>query len=189
MKNLTNAERSKAYYTTHKEELKAKNKAYREAHREEIKAYKAAKYQSEKEAIAAKNKEWREKNYAEYRAKREEYEKGEGIGGQRARLVYQHYGNKCQAPYCSSPNGFEGVWSMLDLHHLNIDGEKFRRETGIKTLPLFHKWLIDHDFPDDITLLCKNCHVMAHKAHRQGKPWPEAPTLTPVIMENTNEQS
>lgn len=66
-------------------------------------------------------------------------------------LVYKQYGNKCRC--CG-----EDEQKFLQLDHVNNDGASHRREIGLRSGSLFHKWVIENNFPDNLQLLCANCN-------------------------------
>ena len=51
----------------------------------------------------------------------------------------------------------------LVFHHVNGHGKEHRDAAGGTTENGFYKWLVDNDFPDDIVLLCANCHLILHR--------------------------
>lgn len=66
------------------------------------------------------------------------------------KLVYDHYGNKCNC--CG-----ETRKTMLRIDHVNNDGYKDRAGRGSATNRLYAK-IIKLGFPDDYQILCMNCN-------------------------------
>ena len=67
--------------------------------------------------------------------------------------AFERYGKVCAV--CG-----ESDTDVLQLHHINGDGGKHRREAGgIDTLYLLHA----EGWPDGIEVLCKDCHKARHK--------------------------
>jgi hypothetical protein len=67
--------------------------------------------------------------------------------------VIEHYGNRCRCCY-------EWRKSMLDIHH-KVDSIS-PHHNDIRG-GRFYTWIIDHDFPDDLEVLCANCHASIHR--------------------------
>jgi len=66
-------------------------------------------------------------------------------------LVFRHYGNKCSC--CG-----ESTKEFLTIDHINNDGANHRRENGLRGGGAVHRWLINHNFPEDFQILCFNCN-------------------------------
>ena len=66
------------------------------------------------------------------------------------------YGGKCL--FCG-----EDRPEALVFHRVNGHGKEHRDAAGGTTENGFYKWLVDNDFPDDIVLLCANCHLILHR--------------------------
>ena len=49
----------------------------------------------------------------------------------------------------------------LELHHRNNPGDATAVETGYGVK--LCKWIIENNFPPDIILLCRKCHMILHK--------------------------
>lgn len=76
-------------------------------------------------------------------------------------MVIKGYGGECL--FCKENNP-----DMLVLHHVNEDGKEHRKEEG-KTGHAIYRWIIENDFPDEIVLLCANCHLALHRRiYRDG---------------------
>jgi hypothetical protein len=64
-------------------------------------------------------------------------------------IIFSHYGKKC---ICCGENDL----FALTIDHINNDGNKHR-----KTMPAgynFYRWLINHNFPKGLQVLCWNCN-------------------------------
>ncbi len=70
------------------------------------------------------------------------------------KIVFDHYGSKCAC--CG-----EDEQIFLSIDHKNNDGAEHRKKIGIGHI-LF-RWIIDHDFPDTLQLLCCNCNLGKHR--------------------------
>ena len=66
--------------------------------------------------------------------------------------ILKYYGNKCACPQCPETNS-----AFLTIDHINNDGAKHRRL--IKNSEDLYRWIIKHDFPKDLQLLCFNCNI------------------------------
>lgn len=106
------------------------NAAYSAAHRAEKKAYNAA-------------------YHAAHRAEMLAYQANYRI--QQRRTVLEHYGNKC---ICCGEIRPE----FLAVDHVNNDGAQQRKRLGGATGVSFYNWIISHNYPDDLQLLCHNCN-------------------------------
>lgn len=67
-------------------------------------------------------------------------------------LVYRHYGNRCKC--CGERN-----WLYLTLDHILSNGKQQRSESNTKGGLMFFRWVIKQGFPDDLQILCANCHI------------------------------
>lgn len=56
---------------------------------------------------------------------------------------------------------------FLTIDHINGDGEKHRREIGVKSGSAFYRWLKRSNFPDGFQVLCFNCNCA--RANNSGK--------------------
>lgn len=73
--------------------------------------------------------------------------------------VLQHY---CQGtPRCMGRGCKVNCIEILELDHINNDGAKHKRKTG-RSASLY-LWLITHNFPPIIKVLCPNCHKARHR--------------------------
>lgn len=70
--------------------------------------------------------------------------------------AFLHYGGKCSR--CGHSNLLH-----LQFHHKNHDGGKDRRENGRGGN--YAQVLRDRGYPDDIELLCANCHLEYHRTN------------------------
>lgn len=66
------------------------------------------------------------------------------------RTVYTHYGSYCR---CCGENNIV----FLTIDHINGGGTKHRRSVG--TGVAFYSWVVKHNFPDDLQILCYNCNM------------------------------
>lgn len=69
-----------------------------------------------------------------------------------------HYGGKCLR--CGDKDPLH-----LQLHHTNGDGHKDRRENPEGWGGNFYRWLETHGWPDNVELICANCHLAHHRTH------------------------
>lgn len=69
-------------------------------------------------------------------------------------IVFSNYGNKCACCGEAEP-------TFLSIDHVNNDGAEHRKKIGIGHI--FYRWIIDHDFPDTMQLLCCNCNMGKHR--------------------------
>ena len=75
--------------------------------------------------------------------------------------VMDHYGGKCAC--C----GFSEI-GALTIDHINGDGNKERRESGIVGGTFLYRWLREQDYPAGYQVLCSNCNTskgMGSKCH------------------------
>ena len=70
------------------------------------------------------------------------------------------YGGKCL--FCG-----EDRPETLVFHHVNGGGAEHRKKAGGSAG--FQKWLIENNFPDDIVLLCANCHLILHRVRKSDE--------------------
>jgi hypothetical protein len=66
------------------------------------------------------------------------------------RLVYDHYGHKCNC--CG-----ETEEMFLTVDHINNTGADHRRAIGKGNQ--IHKYIVEHDYPNDFQILCMNCNL------------------------------
>lgn len=75
------------------------------------------------------------------------------------RIVFNHYGNKCIQ--CT-----ENRLPCLELDHINNDGADHRESLGLHRHngggTKFYRKLINTGFPEDLQILCANCHALKH---------------------------
>jgi len=69
----------------------------------------------------------------------------------RRQMVYDRYGGKC---VCCGETQFE----FLAIDHINGGGKKHRSDEGIRGSSVIG-WIIAHDYPDDLRVLCHNCNL------------------------------
>lgn len=63
--------------------------------------------------------------------------------------VISHYGGKCKC--CG-----ETIKKFLTIDHMDNDGNIYRNK-GLRGRT-FYRWIIKHNFPDDLQLSCYNCN-------------------------------
>ena len=84
-------------------------------------------------------------------------------------IVYNHYsGTPPQCACCG-----EDQIVFLEVDHINGDGNKHRREIGVRGGRGLYKWLIENNFPEGFRILCRNCNW----GHRVLGYCPHHPTL------------
>jgi hypothetical protein len=82
--------------------------------------------------------------------------------------VLRHYGGKCFR--C----GLEDL-DLLLLHHSNGDGFQHRQKTKTAGGFRFYRRLQKDGYPEGLQVLCRNCHVLAHRELREWKTRPANP--------------
>lgn len=79
--------------------------------------------------------------------------------------VFDHYGKKCDC--CG-----ETIEEFLTVDHLRKNGKEHRREAGNGAA--FYKWIVDHEYPSDLRILCMNCNYGERRRlqcpHQLDKP-------------------
>jgi hypothetical protein len=65
------------------------------------------------------------------------------------KLVYDHYGNKCNWPGCGNSNPYH-----LSIDHINNDGYH-NKKNGTRGLKLYRQ-IVKDNFPDTFQILCHN---------------------------------
>lgn len=133
-------EKSKKYYRNHREEIKLKSKKYNDIHKEEVKL---------------RRKKYNEKN----RVPRLEVEK---TRRRVAKLeAFNHYTNNNIKCLDCGKNDIR----VLQIHHMNNDGAKHRKEMNSGNASL---WLKKYNFPEGYQILCANCHLLKHREIEEG---------------------
>lgn len=103
------------------------------------------------EVLKQKNKERHARNKSERNsASRRHYDKLK-------RIVFEHYGYVCDCCGETEPR-------FLALDHVHNDGAEHRKKIGIGHI--FYRWIINHNFPNTIRVLCHNCNV--GRQHNNG---------------------
>lgn len=74
-------------------------------------------------------------------------QRGKARWHQQRLIVLEHYGGEC---VCCGENDYE----FLEIDHINGGGRKHRQEVGSHLID----WIINHDFPTDLRILCANCN-------------------------------
>jgi hypothetical protein len=174
------SEYSKQYYQEHKEEFAANRKEYKKNNPEVIKADAKRYYAKHKKRITAYSKKYYEEHkekYAENRrlnhlklaenAKKYYQEHKEKIKHYQQRRnheikkqVFEHYFVEIRCENCGIDNLL-----LLDIHHIDGDGGKHRKETSTTTGSSYHYQLIQEGYPIlNVKCLCANCHRLEHWA-------------------------
>lgn len=108
-------------------------------------------------------KQYREDN-DEFRVKANERCKANHQG--KRLLVLNHYGHKCR---CCGEDNHE----FLTIDHINGDGDEQRKMYPEQKNNFYH-WIVKNGYPDDLQVLCHNCHIAKHKyggcPHEAFKP-------------------
>ncbi len=137
------------YYQEHRAEILIKKKAYRDAHREE-RRQRQREYNKRRYATHSGEYKTRAQLYhAAHREERLAYARARVIA-ERA-TVLQHYGGKCVCCGETEPK-------FLSLDHIKNNGGKHRKAIHAGGSSFYH-WVIKHDFPADLQLLCHNCNM------------------------------
>jgi len=120
------------YRATHKKEMVA----WRIRNKERLKRYKKGYYEKNKSALTLQQK-----------GRRDNLKK----------LVFDHYGRRCNCPKCPTPD-IDPLFLTID--HINNDGYKERghkNRRGLSTTSIYLK-IIRTGFPDTYQVLCWNCN-------------------------------
>jgi len=128
----------KEYCIKYPERIKQSGKKYRKTHKKQLKLYRL-KHKKRIEKI-------RQKWYKIHRKERLLYNKKYTL--KIRDIVLNHYGNKC---ICCG----EGRREFLTIDHINNDGNIQRKKIGNSR---FYTWIIQHNFPKDLQILCCNCN-------------------------------
>jgi hypothetical protein len=99
--------------------------------------------------------------------RRKYYQREEVIQRKRATARKRHskwvsaamagYDNRCL--FCRMDNKL-----ALVFHHVDGNGYEHKRKMGGSYG--FFKWVVDNGFPNEIVLLCANCHTILHKMEK-----------------------
>ncbi len=126
------------------------SRRYRERHRDEIRERRRRLRQADPGKYREWSRRWREVNpgaMAEYsRRLRKIYRTA----------VFDHYGRSCTC--C-------GTTDNLTIDHINGDGKEHRKEIGRGAI-VFHRWLIENDFPPGFQTMCSRCNTSKAKGDR-----------------------
>lgn len=95
----------------------------------------------------------------DYQKKYRETPEAKAAKAKSNREVQQFYRRSCLMHYsdglmCCACCG-ETHYEFLSLDHIDGGGTEHRRQVGSQNL---YSWLIQHDFPDGIQVLCHNCN-------------------------------
>lgn len=127
MKN--DAEHSRRYRETHRDEIRERRRAERQANPEKFRERGARWRQANPGAMAAYGRKWNEAN---------------------RKAVFDHYGWSCAC--C-------GTSDDLTIDHVNGDGREHRTKGGLsRGGSPFHRWLVASGFPDGFQTLCRRCN-------------------------------
>lgn len=137
-----NAVYSARYRASHRAERATYNAAYYASHVEERRAYKAAHYTTNKE-------QWRT-YYAAHR--------DEKIADNCARNAARKLAalNAYGGPVCACCG--ETLLEGLTIDHINGDGARHRRETGVGANKTLYWWLEKNNYPPGFQVLCMTCN-------------------------------
>jgi hypothetical protein len=86
----------------------------------------------------------------------EKSKKARALKWNRKMLVLRHYSDGGD-PECSCCGELNPVFLAID--HTDGDGNKHRRELGLKGGYAFYLWLIHEGFPEGYRVLCHNCNM------------------------------
>jgi hypothetical protein len=70
----------------------------------------------------------------------------------RKKIVFEHFGNRCVC--CGETNPL-----FLTIDHINNNGNIERKKNKMYNYNNFYTWIIQHNFPDDLQVLCWNCNM------------------------------
>jgi hypothetical protein len=177
---------NRAYYAAHHKKLTAYRAAYAADHCEEIAAYQAdyratnhahlalqkhAYYMATRQKNAKRKRLADAKYRAKHRAEAAAYKAIYDVTHKKERsasalaykialrnTVFNHYGGKCVRCGVDDLN-------KLNLHHINFDGGKHRKEIGSGRSALC-RWIKKNNYPDSFQVLCVSCHRAIHLEHR-----------------------
>jgi hypothetical protein len=125
------------------------SRRWRQANPERDKELHRLWYLRNKERISRINREWKEAHPED--VKREGRERLQ----KKRMIVLTHYsGNPPKCACCDEKN-----YEFLAIDHINNDGGKHRKETGLKGGNDFVSWLIKNNFPEGFQILCHNCNM------------------------------
>ena len=128
-----------------KEAKKAYMQEWRRTHNAYIKKY----YAEHKEKIQAANK----KCYTENRSARLQNRHRKRWSLKLRVLSYYSQGTlRCNS--C----GEEDI-KVLQIDHVNGDGNEHRRTIGLRSGTMFYHWLEKQDYPKEFQVLCANCNL------------------------------
>ncbi len=125
-------------------------------------------YYANREKIKAKREIWRSKNKEKIETQRKKYLSNpknrlrnkinaKSWRDNLKKIVYNHYGNSCAC--CGESNSI-----FLSIDHKNNDGSTHRKQVKPfqKASGCMYLWIINHNFPTDLQLLCYNCNRGKH---------------------------
>jgi hypothetical protein len=145
------AQQRKIIYYNNREEILKKNREYSRTPEGKLLTHKYNQnhYLKVKDSslYKEKNKEYYIKNKSKIRLKQNTWERKVYIDYKK--LVYDHYGNKCNWPGCNETESYH-----LSIDHVNNDG-KHNKQSGTRGLKLYRQ-IVKDNFPDTFQILCHN---------------------------------
>lgn len=132
------------YYKKHKEEIKTRREQTPKI-KQHIKDYQKNYHNEHREEILLYYRKWEEKNIGHVR----EYFRG------LKRWVIEKLGRRCSK--CGLISGFDCVY---DFHHSG-ETKSWGSNSVFKHKELA-KWRKENKIPEDVILLCANCHRIIH---------------------------
>jgi hypothetical protein len=134
-------ERNRKYHYSNKEKINKRQRKYYQDNKERT----AEQYCQQQARYRVNNKEKIAKRHRQHRI----VLVGRAMSG---------YGSECL--FCE-----ENDRDVLVFHHVYENGKKHRGKMNDRK---FYRWIIENDFPDEIILLCANCHMKLHKQMRDS---------------------
>ena len=128
---------------------KDNRESYYERNKDKIKEYNKKYYEKNKEKIKEYGKKYNKKQSEIYRELKE--------------TLIEKNGGRCFI--C----GFKGDSIAFDIHHVNEDGYKSDWSKSYNLnfkIRILSDW-VENELPDDIQLLCANCHRTIHNTPRE----------------------
>lgn len=155
--------RNRAFYDSHKEEIKASVKKYQDEHSEQEKA-RCKKY---REAHLEECRARSRRRYETHKDEAKLYAKSARAAARAT--VLRAYGSKCECCGENRP-------AFLALDRRASDGAEFRKSIGGSAYVV--PWIIEHSFPSDFRLLCHNCN---RGRYRNGGVCPHKTQSRPLV--------
>lgn len=123
---------------------------YRNSNRKQYRATSTAWYKVNREKVLSRTAAWHAANQDKCKTARATY---------RNRIkaaVFAYYGPFCTC--CGEPEPL-----FLSIDHINNDGGAVRKSQGMGGS--FYQWIIKHNFPSDLQVLCMNCNHAKMRNH------------------------